>query len=207
MSTPFCISNIFCISLTIFMFIHFHFQICTLHSIYLHFLHLYFYKTIQFNIAILVDNISPLKYSFYSITWLTVFTFKFYYFSSFSFLLFIADSCLLFQPLFIFTSSIFSYLLSFQIHPFSFLTFFFFFCICISQSTGLYPLLSCYVHHLTDNFHICALFFCLNILLYYFNLFPISTFNHLHISFLSTFTFSCLPLFVFPRYSCLTYLF
>ena len=162
-----------------------------------HFFYLYSHKTIQFNIAILVDNISPLECSFYSITWLTVFTFNFYYFSSFSFLLFIAESCLQFQPLFIFTSYIFSYLLSFQIHPFSFLTFFFF-CICISQSIGLYPLLSCYVHHLTDNFHICALLFCPNIFPYYFNLFLISTFNDPHISFLNTFTFSCLPLLYFP---------
>ena len=59
MSTLFCISNIFLISLIVFMFIHFYFQICILHYIFINcqlilyifcctfVLFIYFYRTIQ----------------------------------------------------------------------------------------------------------------------------------------------------------------
>jgi hypothetical protein len=94
MSTPFCISNIFLISLTIFMSIHFHFQICSLHYIFI-----FFYLHI---LPVYILQNYPIQYCYFSwqyfSSYLIVFTFNFYYFSSFSFL---------YQPLFIFTSFIF----------------------------------------------------------------------------------------------------
>ena len=63
--------------------------------------------------------------------------------------------------LYLFSHHLFShtsfFVIYFQIHTFSSLTLIYFFCTCISQSIGLYPLFSWHVHHLSDNFHICVI--------------------------------------------------
>ena len=96
MSTSLCISNIFFISLTIFIFIHFHFQICTLHFILfcLHILSVYIFTKLSNSILLFQLTIFLLlnTYSFHPLTWLTVFTFKFFSLLFF-FFIFILASC------------------------------------------------------------------------------------------------------------------
>ena len=116
-----------------------------------HFSHLYFYKTIHFNITILVDNIYSLKYSIYFIIWLTVFTFNLYYFSSFPFLLLFfrfSESCLHFS-LYLF-SHLFILISAFLLFIFShFPLWLFFFSICIFQYL---PSILDLIHNLPDTF-------------------------------------------------------
>ena len=94
-----------------------------------------------------------------SITWLAVFAFNF-----FLLLLFLLISILAFYFQICRLMSAFSAFIYYHIHPFSSLTFFFLYMYfpVSSQSIELYPQLSWHVNHLSDNFHICVLFFVIH---------------------------------------------
>ena len=77
----FCISNIFLLSLTVPMFVHFHFQICTLVCVFFPFIYILtkLFNSIQYPYAMYLSRqyfLSWMFFLFHSIIWLTVFTFN-----------------------------------------------------------------------------------------------------------------------------------